>query len=163
MTLNLNRCYMAVWQYIVPVRVPVEAALLIEASVGLEGHSLVEHVCIKIQQSILIESAPFVANYWLLHEFMVGEFLKEDLVISKPMSVNICGSCNQLDLHFGTLSQPVKSRNNLLLEGYQFLQHRHHKNHSVNCLSKWSTGNLDCELGCRMWALNTSIKILILL
>ncbi len=32
------------------VKVPFEVTLLIEASVGLEGHSLVEHVCIKIQQ-----------------------------------------------------------------------------------------------------------------
>ncbi len=31
---------------------PFEAALLIEAAVGLEGHSLVECVCIKLQQSI---------------------------------------------------------------------------------------------------------------
>ncbi len=34
------------------VKVPFEAALLIEAAVDIEGHSLVECVCIKIQQSI---------------------------------------------------------------------------------------------------------------
>ena len=31
------------------VKVPFGAALLIESTVGLEGHSLVECVCIKIQ------------------------------------------------------------------------------------------------------------------
>ena len=36
------------WCY--PVKGLFEAALLIEAAVGLEGHSLVECVCIKIQQ-----------------------------------------------------------------------------------------------------------------
>ncbi len=34
------------------VKVPFEAALLIEAAVGLEGHSLEERVYIKIQQSM---------------------------------------------------------------------------------------------------------------
>ncbi len=34
-----------------------------------------------------MECAPSVAKYWLLREFMVGKLLKEDLVISKHMSV----------------------------------------------------------------------------
>ncbi len=68
------------------VKVPFEAALPIEAAVGLEGQSLVESVY-KISTKYLIESAPPVSKYWLLREFMVGKLLKEDLVISKHMSV----------------------------------------------------------------------------
>ncbi len=34
------------------IKVPFEASLLNEAPVGVEGHSLVERVCIKMQQSI---------------------------------------------------------------------------------------------------------------
>ncbi len=44
------------------IKVSFEATLLIEAAVGLEGHSLTERVCIKIQQNIYLSPHPLLQN-----------------------------------------------------------------------------------------------------